>query len=279
MASSVESTVGLDARRREVRRLGCRARAHYFNIHRTAPLFGELRDVRRAPFGPRFTETQKESDDRAGRAALSRGGRVCHVRLLGALHLIQDTIPRGFLCGMLEDHGRSEAVHRSCAAHELATMGVKAVRDGFCSLGRSHPSIIASALEPEALSANRVPGLRFPHGWSTGEMQLEWFADAAWPSVTEETYVHRAQQLNNAVWQGGAIRITRHVMPGDPILVTKGWSFHQSQRAARAENSAADRKFSRSDPMRRQPSAPGLVISSSDASISHLHSARTASPE
>ena len=166
-----------------------------------------------------------------GRCTLSRGGRVCHVRLLGALHLIQDTIPRSFLCGMLEDHGRSEAVHRSCAANELATMGVKAVRDGFCSLGRSHPSIIASALEPEALSANRVPGLRFPHGWNTGEMQLEWFADAAWPSVTEETYVQRTRQLNNAVLQDGAIRMTRPTAPGDPILVTKGWSFHQSHRA------------------------------------------------
>ena len=114
-------------------------------------------------------------------------------------------------------------------------------------------------------------------GAQASQMQLEWFADAAWPSVTKEAYVQRAQ-LNNAVLENGAIRMTRPTAPGDPILVTKGWSFHQSQRAARAENSAADRKFSRSDPMRRQPSAPGLVISSSDASISHLHSARQASP-
>ena len=98
-----------------------------------------------------------------GRCTLSRGGRVCHVRPLGALHLIQDTIPRGLLCGMLEDHRRSEAVLRSYAANELATMRVKAVRDVLCSLGGAHPSIIASALEPEALSANRVFGLRTAH--------------------------------------------------------------------------------------------------------------------
>ena len=75
---------------------------------------------------------------------------------------------------------------------------------------------------------------------------LDRFTDAAWEAVrdapSEEAYA-RHMHLNNALLdlKSGAVKTTREIKPGDPLLLTKTWAFHQArqgtERAGRPEQS------------------------------------------
>ena len=102
--------------------------------------------------------------------------------------------------------------------YHLAFFGMELPRQTLGGWSRTRPAEITGALEPQHFApASFQLQLRSAHRDSTGEMQLDTFTDAAWPTVNEEAYVQRAQELNNAALENGAIRMTRPTAPGDPI--------------------------------------------------------------
>jgi hypothetical protein len=90
--------------------------------------------------------------------------------------------------------------------YHLAFFGMELPRQTLGGWSRTRPAEITGALEPQHFApASFQLQLRSAHRDSTGEMQLDTF--------TEEAYVQRAQELNNAALENGAIRMTRPTAP------------------------------------------------------------------